>query len=158
MKRRVRLSIFSSVLTVLCYAAFVVCVFIIREEWWYYTCRVLIVGICLSALYYSPVSVRVTGTAIEVVRILKIKKILLADVKEVRLLPPTMGVIRICGSAGFMGYWGWFREGDIGKYFAYYGKASDCFFIELKDGRKYMLGCEDASAMVEAIRERMKVA
>lgn len=158
MKRSVRLSIFSSVITLVCFAAFAACFFIVREGWWYYTCGVLIVGMCLAGLFYSPMSVRVTDTAIEVVRSLKIKKILLADVKEVRLLSPTLGAVRVCGSGGFMGYWGWFREGDLGKYFAYYGKASDCFFVELKDGRKYMLGCKDAPEMVEAIRAGMQAA
>ncbi len=151
MKRGVRLSIFSSVITVGCFVVFVACFFIVRD----YTCGVLIVGMCLAGLYYSPMSVRVTDTAIEVVRSLKIKKILLADVKKVCLLSPTMGAIRICGSGGFMGYWGWFRERDLGKYFAYYGKASDCFFVVLKNGRRYMLGCKDAPEMVEAIRKKM---
>lgn len=155
MKRGVRLSVFSSVITVGCFVAFVACFFIVHEGWWYYTCGVLIVGMCLAGLYYSPMSVRVTDTAIEVVRSLKIKKILLTDVKEVRLLSPTMGAIRICGSGGFMGYWGWFRERALGKYFAYYGKASDCFFVVLKNGRRYMLGCKDAPEMVDAIRKKM---
>lgn len=68
------------------------------------------------------------------------------DIAEVKLCQPTMGAIRICGSGGFFGWYGWFREGDIGKYFAYYGKSSDCFLVTLKDGRKYMLGCTDAPA------------
>ncbi len=101
-------------------------------------------------------SVRVTDTAIEVVRSLQIKEFLLADVKEVRLYSPTIGVVRICGSGGFMGYWGWFWERELGRYFAYYGKAFDCFLVVLKDGRKYLLGCQDAPEMVEAICGRMQ--
>ncbi|MBE6230681.1 MAG: hypothetical protein E7119_08940 [Bacteroidales bacterium] len=37
-----------------------------------------------------------------------------------------------------------FHEHDSGKYFAYYGRSSDCFLVELKDGRKYLLGCKNA--------------
>ncbi len=66
-----------------------------------------------------------------------------------------MGTRRIAGSGGFMGYWGWFREGDIGKYFAYYGKASDCFLVTLRNGRRYMLGCNDAPEMVAAIQKEL---
>ncbi|WP_300877569.1 PH domain-containing protein [uncultured Duncaniella sp.] len=62
---------------------------------------------------------------------------------------------RICGSGGFMGYWGWFSERDLGKYFAYYGKASDCFLVTMKDGRKYMLGCQNPAEMVDAINARL---
>ena len=41
-------------------------------------------------------------------------------------------------------------------FFAYYGKAFDCFLVVLKDGRKYLLGCQDAPEMVEAICGRMQ--
>ena len=65
---------------------------------------------------------------------------------------PTMGTIRICGSGG---WFGWFSEKDLGKYFAYYGKASDCFLVTLKNGKKYMLGCKDTPKMVNAINEKI---
>lgn len=158
MKLSVRLSIFSSVITLGCFAIFIAGFGVVPQGWSFYFYGVAVVGVCLAGLYYGPMSVRVTDAAVEVVRSLKIKRIFLADVKEVRLLSPTMGAIRICGSGGFMGYWGWFREGDLGKYFAYYGKASDCFLMVLKDGRKYMLGCKDAPEMVEAIREKLQTA
>lgn len=66
-----------------------------------------------------------------------------------------MGEKRIFGSGGFFGWYGWFSEADLGKYFAYYGKASDCFLVTLKNGRKYMLGCADAPAMVAEIRSNI---
>ena len=81
----------------------------------------------------------------------------MADVKSVRLCPPTMGAIRIFGSGGFLGYWGWFKERDLGKYFAYYGRSSDCFLVELKDGRKYMLGCKNPQKMVEYINSMINL-
>lgn len=158
MKRKVRFSIFSSVITLGCFAIFIAGFGVLSEGWSFYFYGVTIVGVCLLGLYYSPISLRVTDTAVEVMRSLKIKEIPFSDVKEVRLLSPTMGAIRLCGSGGFMGYWGWFREGDLGKYFAYYGKASDCFLVVLKNGRKYMLGCKDAPEVVEVIRERMQSA
>ena len=51
-----------------------------------------------------------------------------------------------------MGYWGLFREGDVGRYMAYYGKASDCFMIRMKNGDKYVLGCKNPGEMVEYIK------
>ncbi len=71
------------------------------------------------------------------------------------LCPPTMAERRICGSGGFFGYWGWFKEPSIGKYFAYYGKASDCFLVELKDGKKYLIGCSNPSEVVSYINSRL---
>lgn len=32
-----------------------------------------------------------------------------------------------------------------------YGKASDCFLVELKNKRIYLLGCEDSSQIVDFI-------
>lgn len=106
----------------------------------------------LSGLFYMPLSVSVDKEGVHVRRPLKVKTIPLNEIAEVKLCQPTMGAIRMCGSGGWLGWYGWFREGDIGQYFAYYGKSSDCFLLTLRDGRKYMLGCDDPSAMVEAIR------
>ncbi|MCM1030636.1 MAG: PH domain-containing protein [Oscillibacter sp.] len=163
MKRRVRLSIFSWIITVGCFAIFIAGFWVVGFEaipqgWGFYFYAGAVVAMFLAGLYYSPMSVRVTDKDLEVIRSLKIKAIPLSDIRDVCLLSPTMGAVRICGSGGFMGYWGWFRERDLGKYFAYYGKASDCFLVVLKNGRKYMLGCKDAPEMVEAIRERMQPA
>lgn len=55
-----------------------------------------------------------------------------------------------------MGYWGKFREADLGTYFAYYGRASDCFLVTLNDGRRYMLGCADAPAMVSELLKEIQ--
>ncbi len=156
MKRKVRLSIFSSIITVGCFAVFIAIFVVVPQGWFFCFYGIVVVGVSLLGLYYSPMSVRVTDTAIEVVRSLQIKEFLLADVKEVRLYSPTIGIVRICGSGGFMGYWGWFWERELGRYFAYYGKAFDCFLVVLKDGRKYLLGCQDAPEMVEAICGRMQ--
>ncbi len=59
------------------------------------------------------------------------------------------------GSGGFLGYWGWFAEKGLGRYFAYYGRKSDCFLVTLKDGRKYVLGCREASDLVGALGARL---
>ena len=66
-----------------------------------------------------------------------------------------MGAMRLFGSGGWFGYYGWFSERDLGKYFAYYGKSSDCFLVRLKDGRQYMLGCNDAQEVVKYIEARI---
>ncbi len=51
-----------------------------------------------------------------------------------------------------MGYWGMFKEGDIGHYTAYYGKASDCFLVRLDNGDKYVLGCKNPDEMIAYIK------
>ena len=102
-----------------------------------------------------PLSISVDKESLNINRPLKIKSIPLPEITDVRMCAPTMGTIRICGSGGWFGWYGWFSEKDLGKYFAYYGKASDCFLVTLKNGKKYMLGCKDAPEMVKAINNRI---
>lgn len=156
MKQRVDFSIGVSVVTFLCLALFAGSIFIITEAWWMYTWGGFIVAMLLISLYFCPLSITLTDTAIEINKALSIKSIPLNIVKTVQLYPAPIGSIRTCGSGGFLGVWGWFYYKQIGKYFAYYGKASDCFLVELTDGRKYLLGCKNAPKMVEAINSKLK--
>ncbi|MCX4285301.1 PH domain-containing protein [Duncaniella muricolitica] len=100
-----------------------------------------------------PLSISLDNESLNINRSLKIKSIPLTEIANVKLCAPTMGAKRICGSGGWFGWYGWFSEKDLGKYFAYYGKASDCFLVTLKNGKKYMLGCKDTPKMVNAINE-----
>lgn len=161
MKRRVHFSYFCLIITVAVEASFLL-VLLLEDvpKWAYCLSGNILIMINFFGLFYAPLSVRLTDTAVEVMCSLRIKTIPLTDIKEVVSFSPTMGarVIRLLGSGGFMGYWGWFRERDLGKYFAYHGKASDCFLVVLKDDRKYMLGCKDAPEMVAAIHEKIQTA
>lgn len=112
---------------------------------------VLFVALIVGALFYAPLYVKITDCHVAVRRPLKSKVINIDDIASIQLCPPTMGAIRICGSGGWFGYWGWFKERDLGKYFAYYGRSSDCFLIKLKDGRQYIIGCTDAPDAVESV-------
>lgn len=114
---------------------------------WGAACTLLL----FMTLLYMPISISADSSALNINRLLRVKSIPMSAISSVKLCSPTMGEKRIFGSGGFFGYYGWFSEGDLGKYFAYYGKASDCFLVTLKSGQKYMLGCTDAPEMVEAI-------
>jgi len=52
--------------------------------------------------------------------------------------------------------WGAFRSDDIGNYFAYYGKATDCFLIIVNDGSKYVIGCRDVENTVNYVNSKIK--
>ncbi|MDE7335542.1 MAG: PH domain-containing protein, partial [Muribaculaceae bacterium] len=87
--------------------------------------------------------------------VLRGKKIPMCKVVSVELFQPTMAAMRICASGGFMGYWGIFRESDIGRYYGFYGKASDCFLVRMQNGDKYVVGCERPQEMVDYIRSQI---
>lgn len=157
MRQRVYLSTFCIISTVLVIVLFVALMFVNNPPLCIQlTLAGLIVILFLVGLFYMPLSIGADKYAIYINRSLKVKAIPMDDVKSVRMCPPTMGARRISGSGGFMGYWGWFRERDLGKYFAYYGRSSDCFLVQLHSGRKYMLGCGNAPQMVEYINSLIK--
>lgn len=110
-----------------------------------------IVLVC-CALFYTPVSVSLEDGLLTVRRPIRSRRIFVEEIASIKMCAPSMGAKTICGSGGFLGYWGRFYEKDLGKYFAYHGKASDCFLITLHDGRRYMLGCRNAADVVKAVK------
>ena len=158
MKRRVALSTFSIILTIAVIALFVVGMisYLNRAvDWLAYLLAGSLVLICCLAMYFTPMAISVEDGCLNINMLLRTKAIPLRDIQSVALCPPTMSEKRLLGSGGFFGYWGWFREPSIGRYFAYYGKASDCFLVRLKDGRLYMLGCVDALGIMECINSNL---
>ena len=156
MKQQVVLSTYSWIVTIICICLNLFFIFFNHPPRLIQLLLTLLLLVWSAVgLFYMPMSISADKSAIYINRSLKIKAIPMADISSVRLCPPTMCAIRIFGSGGFLGYWGWFRERDLGKYFAYYGRSSDCFLVELKDGRKYLLGCKNAPQMVEYIKSQL---
>ncbi|MCM1142111.1 MAG: PH domain-containing protein [Muribaculum sp.] len=155
MKRKVNLSTYSMIMSVLGLIVLVAWLYYCRDNWGLYVIGASLILLCGAALFYMPMSISADSANLNINRPLKIKSIPLKAIETVKLCSPTMTEKRICGSGGWFGYWGWFSEPSIGKYFAYYGKASDCFLVELKNGKKYLISCADAPKMVEVISERI---
>lgn len=113
-------------------------------------------AINLASLFYAPREIELTDNGYLIVRFAaRIKRIPVSSIRRICLVSPTMSERRLFASGGYYGYWGWFSEATLGRYFAYYGKASDCFLVKLDDGRKYMLGCQDPAEIVEAITRQL---
>lgn len=159
MKSKVRLSRYSLVVTfVILVALFIACILTVRDKIPFLILLSMYLILIVTGLIYAPVSICADTETIVLKSILRRRKLLLRDVESVQMFSPTMGAIRIIGSGGFMGYWGIFKEGDIGRYMAFYGKASDCFLLRLKNGDKYVLGCENPQAMADYIQSRLPAA
>ena len=152
MKKRVNLSGWSVALTIVSLVVLLCALCWARDKAALSMTASAILILCAMALFYMPVAVSVTDGKLNVHRPLRIKSIPLNHIASIELCPPSMSERRLCGSGGWFGYYGWFREPSIGKYFAYYGKASDCFLVTLRDGHKYMLGCENPDEMVDFVK------
>lgn len=156
MKSKISYSRFATLLTaILSGVLFVACIATVKEEPVFFTLLAVYLVLFVSMLFFGAAYIKADSNYIVLGSLLRGKSIPMSEVENVELFQPTMGAIRICGSGGFMGYWGTFREGDIGKYYAFYGKASDCFLVRLKNGRKYVLGCNQPDKMVDYIKSQI---
>lgn len=156
MKKKVTLSNWCFIMTTIGLLVLLVALYCAKDSFAVCIASGALIVLCLAALLYMPLSISVGEGKLNINRPLRIKSIPLNEILSVELWSPTMAEKRICGSGGWFGYYGWFQEPSIGKYFAYYGKASDCFLATLKDGKKYVLGCEDAREIVEYINRAVK--
>lgn len=158
MNSKVRFSTYSKIVSVLTVVLLVVVFwFAFREggtiAW--ITIAAVMVGLLVGILLYMPLSIEVDDTYIIIHTPAKSRRIPLASVEYVRRVSPTMAEKRICGSSGFCGYWGWFTGPTLGRYFAYYGKASDCFMVHLKDDSQYLLSCSDPESVCAFIESKI---
>lgn len=158
MKNRVVLSLYSMTVSVICFVVIVGVMIFQYNKGYFLSSWILfaiLIVLFISTLIFAPISVTVDDNALIVNRCLTGKRIPISEIKSIELCQPTMGALRVFGSGGWFGYWGKFRERDLGLYTAYYGKSSDCFFIRLKDGRQYMIGCKNPRSVVKFIKERI---
>ncbi len=156
MKSRVNFSNYSAIITLFVIGVFVVLLDVCHDETRIFAVPAAAISILLVlASVYAPLSVSADEKRITVRSLLKRHSVPMRRVVSADPFQPTIGSRRIFGSGGFMGYWGIFKEGDVGTYTAYYGKASDCFIIRLDNGDKYVIGCKSPEAMVDYIRSQI---
>lgn len=157
MKSKISFSRYSTILTIVLNTILIVCCILSFEEKpIFYSILSIFVILFVAGLLYAPLSIKTDSKYITIASALRSHKISIDNVADVELFQPTMGAYRILASGGYMGYWGIFKEGDIGRYVAYYGKASDCFIVRMTNGDKYVLGCDKPSAMVDYIKTQIK--
>ncbi len=157
MKSRVDFSRFSAVITIVTTILLValMSIDISGARVMFLTIAAIAIPLLFISLWYAPLSIELTDNEIYINRsISPSKRIPLADIASVKRHNPK-NAIRLCASGGFLGYWGMFSEPKVGKYFGYFGNTADCFLVELKSGKKYLLGCKNPDEMVEAINAKL---
>lgn len=157
MKQKVKFSTFTRIITGLVLVLFVVGIISLRNNSGDLAVFCIIaVAITLVGLYYCPKAVTAADNAITLHRLFSSPKVFnYKDIQDIDTCYPSAGGIRLCGSGGFFGYWGYFNDIMIGTYFGYYGCRSNCFLIKMKDGKQYVLGCDNAVEMVDYINQQM---
>lgn len=157
MKNKVKFSVISLVTTAIVIALPIVGIISLRHDADRAVILALIFGVAIVfGLYYCPVSVEADQSGIKLHRLLaKPREFAYGDIQSVETCIPSIGGVRLCGSGGCFGYWGYFSDFNIGTYFGYYGSRNHCFLVKLKNGRNYVLGCDDPAAMINYISPRL---
>lgn len=156
MKSKVKLSAFCTALTIGVLVVFIAVATALEEKDYPTIYFSLLVCIAATCLYYVPTSIEVTDRYLIIHRVLKNKVIPLAQIVAADRCVPSAGGIRLCGSGGFFGYWGYFNDIIIGSYFGYYGDKDQCILLKLKGGKQYVISCENPNAMLSEINTRLQ--
>lgn len=155
MKSKVKFSTFNTLFSLLLICGLAIIAVSTWGTYKFFIVFTVLLILLVFGVFYAPMRIEVDGENVTVRHIVKKHSIPMDKIVSIEPFQPTMGAKRICGSSGFMGYWGIFREGDIGRYMAYHGKSSDCFLIKMKNGDKYVLGCENPDEMVNYIKSNI---
>lgn len=158
MKRKVHFSTYCIIITVVVIAALLIEIIATRHHT--NRCILLIVITVISVLtglFFCPMSVSIDSDSVKIHRLLfGCKTFKYSHIEAVDTCYPSAGGLRLCGSGGFFGYWGYFSDILIGRYFGYYADRSQCFCIKLKNKRQYVISCKDHLEIVKAIQENLK--
>lgn len=157
MKQKIKFSYYSLIITAVVIILFIAGIFSLLGNADKLILFCLIIGTAtIAGLYFCPTSVDASKSGVTLHRLLSKSKIFPYDtIQKVDACYPSAGGLRLCGSGGFFGYWGYFSDIMIGSYFGYYGSRNNCFLVKMKDGKQYVIGCDNAVAMVDYIMLQM---
>ncbi len=157
MKQKVKFSTYSLIITAVVLVLSVVGIFSLVGNVDKLTIFCIIMGLAtIAGLYYCPISIEANASGVKLNRLLSGAKCFHYDeIETVDTCYPSAGGLRLCGSGGFFGYWGYFSDIMIGSYFGYYGSRNNCFMIKLKNGKQYVIGCDNAISIVDYINGKL---
>lgn len=158
MKSKVKLSLFSSAITAIVIVSLAAGVVVKwngdKNE--SLILLAVLVGLLAVSLYYAPQSIEATDKSLIIHRTFKDKAFAYSTIKSVERCMPSIGGLRLCGSGGFFGYWGYFTDIVIGNYFGYYGNRNQCILVKLTDGKQYVISCEQPDEMIYTVSAQLK--
>lgn len=105
----------------------------------------------VAAAFFSPTRIIVTDTNLIIKFSLRSKVIPLAEIESAAPYQRTMNFVRTFGSGGYYGWWGRFRNQELGKFFVYATNLRRLILITTRSGRKYILSCTDPTPLLAKI-------
>lgn len=156
MKSKVTLSAYCKVITFALIILLIIGIVSCRDNesklWALVVISIALIGF---SLFYFPTNIETTNSSLIIHRFLKSKIIPYSFISSADTCIPSAGGLRLCGSGGFLGYWGYFNDIIIGTYFGYYGNRNQCILIKLKNGKQYVVSCEEPIQMISSINDHL---
>lgn len=109
----------------------------------------------LVGLYFCPKYVEVNRFQFTIGRLFVKKTIRLQEVESAKTYHITMNFVNRLGSYGFFGFWGWYRNQELGKFFVSATNLKQLVVVKLKSGKAYVVSCLDADALSRQINMRL---
>ncbi len=106
----------------------------------------------VAAAFFSPTRILVTDTNLIIKFSLRSKAIPLAEIKSAVPYQRTMHFARTFGSGGYYGWWGWFRNQELGRFFVYATNLRRLILITTDSGRKYIISCSDPASLIDRLQ------
>lgn len=156
MKSKVTLSAYCKVITFALIILLIIGIVSCRDnESKLWALVVISIALISFSLFYFPTNIETTNSSLIIHRFLKSKIIPYSFISSADTCIPSAGGLRLCGSGGFLGYWGYFNDIIIGTYFGYYGNRNQCILIKLKNGKQYVVSCEEPIQMISSINDHL---
>ncbi len=157
MKQKIKYSTYSILVTIAILLLFIIGVFALLGNTEKLTLFCIIIGgVTITGLYFCPKYIEAKDSGIVLHRLLSSPKIYRYDnIQTVEPCYPSFGGLRLCACGGYFGYWGYFHDFVIGSYIGYYGSRNNCILVKMKDGKQYVLGCEDATPFVDYLKSKL---
>ncbi len=153
MKQKIKFSTYSIVLTVIILLVFLIGVIALlgNEEKLTLFC-IIMGGVTIAGLYFCPKEIEAKENEIVLYRLLSSPLVFSYDkIQTVEHCYPSLGGLSVCACGGYFGYGGYFHDFVIGSYIGFYGSRCNCILVKMKDGKQYVLGCDDAVSLVSSI-------
>lgn len=107
----------------------------------------------LCALFFLPRRLELCNGALTIVFPLRRKRIGLSQIEQAKPYGVTMNFVRTFGSGGYLGWWGWFRNQELGRFIVYASDLDHVMLVTMRTGKRYVISCADPEAMSQAIAQ-----
>ncbi len=137
---------------------------VMEPEEWIAAVFVAVIAVATTGYTFamSPQCIVVDGEGVGIRRRVGCKFLPKNEIKSVewydkdgKTLRMDKTTVRVAGNGGMFGYTGLWRNRDIGRFTIYARRLSGLVLIEMADGKKFVVSCDEPQALVDDLTSRI---